>query len=303
MKSILALLLFLCVSASHAQVHAVPDALLQARIDSLAQGFKGQVGIYVRHVPSGRTASVQAERLFPTASMIKVPIMLKIFDLIDKGELDYHADLIYRDSLLVPGVDILGSFKDGEPIPLSKVVLLSITTSDNTAARWLQILAGKGDAINDWLASRGFTSTHVNGRTPGRESDYDLYGWGQTTPREMSDLLLLIRDGKAVSPAADDEMYRVLTRIYWNDEALGFIPPWVQVASKQGAVNQSRSEAVLVNAPHGDYVFTVITSDQEDTRWTDDNEGNLLIRSVSRLLWNYFEPESNWSRPRGTERY
>jgi len=113
----------------------------------------------------------------------------------------------------------------------------------------------------------------------------------------------MIREGRAVSPAASEEMYRVLTRIYWNDEALSQIPPTVQVASKQGAVNQSRSEVLLVNAPSGDYVFTVITKNQEDTSWEGDNEGFVLLRDVSKLLWNHFEPESDWQPTEGMERY
>ena len=104
----------------------------------------------------------------------------------------------------------------------------------------------------------------------------------------------MIREGTAVSRSASEEMYRVLTRSYWNDESLSELPPWVQAASKQGAVSDSRSEAVLVNAPHGDYVFTVITNHQEDTGWDYDNEGFVLLRNVSRMLWEYFEPESAW---------
>ncbi len=113
----------------------------------------------------------------------------------------------------------------------------------------------------------------------------------------------MIRDGKAVSRAASEEMYRHLTRIYWNGEALSRIPPWVQAASKQGAVDRSRSEVVLVNAPSGDYVFSVITKEQEDERWADDNEGYVLIRAVSALLWATFEPAHPWAPAPGVGRF
>jgi beta-lactamase class A len=96
-------------------------------------------------------------------------------------------------------------------------------------------------------------------------------------------------------------MYRTLTRTYWDDEALSQIPPTVQVASKQGAVDRSRSEVALVNAPNGPYVFSVITKNQADTTWTADNEGFRLIREVSRTLWRHFEPDSDW-RPRESNR-
>ena len=129
----------------------------------------------------------------------------------------------------------------------------------------------------------------MNSRTVGREAEYEEFGWGQTTPREMAELLVMIRDGQAVSQSASADIYRHLTRIYWDDEALSQIPPTVQAASKQGEVSQSRSEVVLVNAPSGDYVFCIITNNQADKRFTQDNEGFILIRSLSKLLWQHFE--------------
>ena len=181
--------------------------------------------------------------------------------------------------------------------------MLMITTSDNTAALWLQSLAGTGTVINQWLADHGFDSTRVNSRTPGREASRATYGWGQTTPREIARLLVMIREGRAVSPAASQEMYRILTRIYWNGVALSQLPPWVQAASKQGAVDHSRSEVVLVNAPSGDYVFSIITKNQEDDSWAPDNAGWVLIRRLSALLWQYFEPHHPWSPAPGAERF
>ena len=59
-------------------------------------------------------------------------------------------------------------------------------------------------------------------------------------------------------------MYRALTRIYWNDEALPEILPTVQVASKQGAVDRSRFQ---------------------------------LFRDISRMVWRHSEPDHAWSPP------
>jgi beta-lactamase class A len=117
----------------------------------------------------------------------------------------------------------------------------------------------------------------------------------------MAELLVRIREGRAVSPDASERMYRNLTRIYWDGEALSQIPPTVQTASKQGAVNQSRSEVVLVHAPSGDYVFCVITKNQQDESWEANNEGFVLLRKISRMLWQHFEPKSDWSPAVGVE--
>jgi beta-lactamase class A len=273
-----------------------PDAKLQKALDSLVAGFGGDVGVYVWNLKNGKTAAIRADELFPTASMIKVPILIGVYDRMSRGELKFDSVLVYTDSLADKDEgDMLASFKDSTQIDLSKIILLMITTSDNTAALWNQYLAGTGTAINTWLSSHDFDSTRVNSRTPGRQDNRKQFGWGQTTPHEMARLLVMLREGKAVSPAASEEMYRDLTRIYWNGEGLSQIPPWVQAASKQGFVDASRSEVMLVNAPSGDYVYCVITKNQADHSYDHGNAGFVLLRQVSALLWRTFEPKHPWT--------
>jgi beta-lactamase class A len=293
-------IIFLIVFSAFAQTKN--DKKLTLKLQKLVEGFNGDVGIYVQNLKTGKFAEINGDTIFPTASMIKVPIMIGVFDKIEKKELSYHQNLIFRDSLLYAGEDILGSFKDGEKVQLSKVQMLSITTSDNTGSLWLQKLVG-GANINKWLSDNGFENIRINSRTPGREAFQKRYGWGQTSPKEMALLIKKIRDGQAISPAASERMYRNLIRIYWDGEALSQIPPYVQAASKQGAVNRSRSEVVLVNAPHGDYVFCIATKNQKDESWTTDNEGYQLIRKLSKLLWNYYEQKSDWEAAKGLEIY
>ena len=298
MKYILSFALLFTTLTTLAQT----DQKLTAQLQNLTKGFNGQAGIYVQNLKTGKTVAINADTLFPTASMIKVSILSGLMDKIEKGEMQYNQKLVYRDSLLYPGVDILGSFKDKDTIQLSKVAMLMITMSDNTASTWLQKLVG-GDYINNWLEANGFKAMRVNSRIPARRPIWEIYGWGVTTPREMCRLFTMIREGKVVSPAASERMYRMLNRIYWDNTALSQIPPYVQAISKQGAVDASRSETVLVNAPHGDYVFSVITKKNKDQRWTADNEANLLIKKVSALLWHYFEPGSKWQPAAGVDKY
>ena len=291
----------LCAALSGAlfsEAAAQTNGGLAKELQQLADRFQGDVGIYVQHLGNGTTVAINADTVFPTASMIKIPITIGMFQQIEKNEIAYDSILTYRDSLLYEGEDILGSFCDGQKIALPKVLMLMITTSDNTASLWCQHLAGTGTAINAWLENSGFRHTRVNSRTPGREAAWRRYGWGQTTPREMAGLLLEIHRGRVLTARASERIYRNLTRIYFDGEALSQVPPHVQVASKSGAVNRSRSEVALVNAPHGDYVFCVITKNQNDESWTSNNEGYVLLRTVSRLLWNYFEQDSKW-KPAG----
>lgn len=271
------------------------DKKLQAKLQEAISGFNGDIGIYVKNLRTGKTVSINADTLFPTASIVKVPILLGIMDKIQKGELQYDQEIVYKDSLLYEGSDILGSFKSGETILLKKVMMLSLTTSDNTASLWLQSLAGTGTRINEILDNFGFKNTRVNSRTAGRENNRTIYGWGQTTPAEIGTIFEKIYRNEIFSPAACERMMRCLGRNYWDEnEAISQIPPTVEVFSKNGCVNAVRSEVLLVNAPHNPYIFCIFTKNNKDISWTHENEAWRMARKISLILWNYFERKYNW---------
>lgn len=301
MKSLLLCLLFSCAALTASSQS--PDKKLEAQLRPLLAAFHGQAGIYVHHLHSGKVTAINADTIFPTASMIKIPILIGVFDKISRGELSYQQTLVYRDSLHYDGEDILASFRDSIPVSLSRVVMLMLTMSDNTASLWLQSLAGGGTVINRWLEEHGWEHTRVNSRTPGREGARKQYGWGQTTPREMARLMEMIYSGNVISRASSERMYRNLTRNYWDTEGPLQVPPQVRTASKNGAVDASRSEVLLVNAPHGDYVYCIITKNNTDQSWQKANEAWGLLRQVGRIIWQHYEPRNKWMPDPGTGQF
>ena len=146
--------------------------------------------------------------------------------------------------------------------------------------------------------SIGLKQTRVNSRTPGREDSRTLYGWGQTTPREIGTLFEMIYRNQIYTPAACEKMMRSLGRNFWDeDEAISQIPPYIEVFSKNGCVNAVRSEVMLVNAPNRPYIFCIFTKNNKDTSWKHDNEAWQLARKTSKLVWEYFEPKDKWEKP------
>ena len=264
------------------------DKHLQQQLAALLNGFNGEIGVYVHDLTKNRVVSIHADTVFPTASMVKIPILTGIMRKIESGELQYHQPLIYKDSLLYEGEDILGSLKNNEKIELSKVIMLMLTMSDNTASLWLQTLAGKGARINELMDSLGLPDTRVNSRTPGRETNRTQFGWGQTTPREMATLMEKIVNKEVISNLASEKMLRLLGRSYWDEEAISQIPSDVFIASKSGAVDASRNEVLYVNGKKCRYLFCVCTKNNKDKSWDAKNEAWELTRKISKLLWEYY---------------
>lgn len=291
MKKLFGFLFLFVFFTAHAQK---TDKDLQKQIDDLVKGFHGTVGIYIHDLKKDRIAYFNADTLFPTASIVKIPIMIGIMNKIQRKELDFHQVMLYKDTLNYdPGEDVLASFKPEEKIQLSKLMLLSISLSDNTASLLLQGLAGGGLRINQIMDSLGYVYTRVNSRTPGREQNRKIYGWGQTTPREMGRLMEQIEEGKLLSQHSSERMLRTLGRQYWDEDAISQIPPNVFVASKSGALDENRNEVLYVNAPHA-YIFSIFTKNNTDQSWDYNNEAWVLTRKLSALLFKYYNPGIKW---------
>lgn len=263
------------------------DKQLFEKVATLLKGFNGDVGVFIKNLKTNKVVAINADTIFPTASIVKIPILIGIIDKIEKKEFDYHQQLVYRDSLAYSSFDVTANLKDSAKIELAKVMLLMLSTSDNTASLWLQKLAGTGSRINDILDSAGFKETRINSRTAGRENNRTQYGWGQTTPYEMATLLEKIYQGQIISDSAGKKMIRLLGRNFWDEQALSKIPAHVFVASKNGCVDASRSEVLLVMAKQP-YVFSIFTKNNKDVSWNDNNEAWVLAKKLSALLWQHF---------------
>lgn len=260
---------------------------LQKNVQTLVNDYKGDIGIFIKSLKTGKVVQINADTVFPTASIVKVPILIGIINKIKLGELSYHQEFSYNDSMLYAGVDILGSFKNGEKIELSKLIMLMLSMSDNTASLWLQKLAGTGTAINILMEKNGFVNTYVNSKTAGRENDRTQYGWGQTTPKEMAVIFEKLYKGEIINDSLSKKMIRLLGRNYWDEEALSEIPATIFAASKSGAVDASRSEILLVVSKEP-YILSVFTKNNKDQSWNATNEAWVLFRKLSKIVYDYY---------------
>lgn len=270
------------------------DHALQKNLEVLLAGFHGKIGVFVYDLKNNKTVAVNAGEIYPTASMIKIPILIGIMHKIHDGELQFHQRMTYTDSLFYSeGDDMLASFKSGESIELGRVISLMLSYSDNCASLWLQGLSGGGAVINKYLEDLGMKHTRVNSRTEGRKDDWKMYGWGQTTPQELATLMKMIVERKIIDKQYSEKMLRMLGRQFWDEEAISEIPPDVFVADKNGAVDASRGEVIYVNGKHP-YIFAVCSKENADTSWDYNNEAWVLIRKVSAMLWDHYNPKNKW---------
>ena len=91
----LPVLCILLAPAAFSQYHT--DKKLQLQLKALTDSFHGVAGVYVLNLRTGHEAAINADTVFPTASIVKIPILAGIFDKISQGAYTYHQALVYHE--------------------------------------------------------------------------------------------------------------------------------------------------------------------------------------------------------------
>jgi len=308
--------LFIILLASNQICFASDLKQLQKKLEAISKNFKGKIGVSLHHLKKGDRLDLLGDEKFPTGSTIKVAMLCAVMEKVEKGELNYYQKFALTEDDVGGGTGFLKNYKIGKQATLKELLHFMITASDNTATRMVLKAVGSDTAINDWLIKNNLRNTRLNVPYPVGEDvlknetaksklleQYNQWGLGVSTPKEMRLLMEMIAAGRAVTVAASDEMHRILNHQYFDDGIAGQIPPSVVVASKSGVEKHSRSDIAIVHAPSGNYVLAIYTKEAQDTRVVRENEQNSAVRSISRAVWQYYQPENKYSPPTGTEKF
>lgn len=277
--------------AAAAPAPAAPDpAALRRTLDALADAHRGVVGYAVRDLDAGWEISRRGDEPFPTASLIKVPVLVTVHDLVRQGRLGLDDRLTVLPIDVVPGAGILQHLHPGLEITVRDAAWLMTTISDNTATNLLldRIIIRR---VWQTMEALGLPRTKVHSKTFLRESSVAMdssvkYGLGVTTPREMAQLFALLADGRAVSPAADSAMLDVLAANE-DGQLLQRHVSGVRAPHKTGATDSVRTECTLWYF-RTRVVACVLTRENADTRWVLDSEPQLLLARMGEAIAQAF---------------
>jgi beta-lactamase class A len=240
----------------------------------------GTVGLYVKHLTSGAEASVNAERVFPAASLYKLPIMAEVIRQVRLQRLSLDQQMVVSRSHWVPGSGVLQG-RVGDSLPIRELLRLLIAESDNIAAMMLLDLTGLNN-VNLSMQGMGLRQTRLlDYRVPGVYNS--PLGPYQTTPADMATLMESIAAGRLVDPTGSEEALKLLESKQASELLADGLPWWAKVAHKWGEIPGARHEAGIVFTPRGQYVVVVMTEN------LDPNGSGGYIRDLSRAIFDHFE--------------
>ena len=265
-------------------------AALRHTLDSIADAHHGVVGYSVIDLETGARINRRGDETFPTASLIKVSILVTVYDLVAKGQLSLDDPLTVLKIDQVPGSGVIQFLHNGTVLTVHDAAWLMSTISDNTATNLLldRIIIRRVWAKMDSL---GLQHTRVHSKSFLRNSSVAMdssvkYGLGVTTPNEMARLFELMALGKAVNPAADSAMLDILEH-NTTDFMLQRYAAGARAAHKDGETDAVRAECTLWYLRNR-VVACVMTKENKDQRWILDNEPQLTLANMGLAIINAF---------------
>jgi beta-lactamase class A len=261
-------------------------AALRRTLDSIADAHRGVVGYSITNLETGEHLERRGDETFTTASLIKVPVLVALFDLAEKKQLSLDDPIVLTDIDKVGGTGELQFLRAPLTLRLWDVAWFMSTLSDNTATN---IILDRIKIRRVWqkMEALGLPHTKVHSGSMTRIASVApdssaKYGLGVTTPNEMAQLFALMAQGKAVSPAADSTMLWIL-RNNRDDSKLARFNYNVRLSHKTGIMDQARTDCGVFYLP-ARVVTCVLTKDNEDRRYWNESEGNAVIARIGEAV-------------------
>ncbi len=228
-------------------------------INSVADEFDGDVGIYIKDLKTGQIYERRADQPFVCASLIKVPIMLAAFRAIQENKFSLDNTIKLKRSYIRSGSGDLQYNRVGRTYRLYDVMYKMMTRSDNTAAAIFIDKLGY-EYINKVCEDMGLSTTRIHPMgmsIADRIDDPSMDNY--TTAHEMGVLLERIYRRDLVSDGGNDLMLEIMKHAEGRARLARFLPKTWTLARKGGLVRKNCHDVGIVFTPKSDYVMCVLT--------------------------------------------
>jgi len=280
---------------------AAVDPALQAKIEALAAQHHGKLTLYASNLRTGATVALEADQAVPTASVIKLPILVEAMEQVKAGKHKLSDKITLHKDDIVQGSGILQFFDTPLAITLKDALTFMIIESDNTATNLVIDQVGIKN-VNDRIALMGLKDTYLYkkvfkpavGPMP---ADQKKFGLGKTTAAEMAKVMeSIVRCDLKDQPLCDLMLYMLRNQQYRN-----LVPHYIEtsdtseglslIANKTGSLDEVRNDVAVVYSKNGPILISAFTYDNQDKAWNNDNAAELLVARIAKLIMEAWSPQ------------
>ncbi|MFH1655628.1 MAG: serine hydrolase [Candidatus Omnitrophota bacterium] len=256
---------------------------LQQRVKIEISQFKGEAGVIIKDLETGWEFSCEKAKLFPSASLAKIPLMAACFLAADQGRINLDRNIALKSSDKLTGSGVLKDMPAGTTFSVERLIGLMIYDSDNTATNIVTNLFGI-DYLNSIFKSFGLKNTELSRKI----ADYKSQDKGienYTTAEDIFLLLDKIYRRTLGNKNVSDQCISMLKLTRMNDRIPKYLPPEITIAHKTGLENGVCHDAGIVFTRKGNFIIVLLTKHAN----SDSALSKEFIARISSYAYKYFE--------------
>ncbi|MEO0841350.1 MAG: serine hydrolase [Cyanobacteria bacterium J06643_5] len=258
-------------------------------------------GIFIADLDTGNYVDINGDNSIPSASTIKLPILVAFFQDLEAGNIELNEPLEMTKEMVAGGSGDMQHKPVGSKFTALEVADKMMTISDNTATNMLIVRLGGMDALNQRFRDWGLTVTTLNNKLP------DIKGTNTTSPKELAQVMGMVTKGQIVSKTTSQRIIEIMARNQRRHLLPKGLGAGAKIANKTGFIGAMLGDVGLIELPTGKrYVAAVMVK-----RPRLDPRAETLITSVSRSAYQHFNqavtmpgaPRTNVLPPSGNSPY
>jgi beta-lactamase class A len=267
----------------------------------MAAQHHGKLALYAQNLKTGDTIAIDPDKPVPTASVIKLPILVEAMAQVKTGKHKLDEKINLRKDDIVQGSGILQFFDTPIAITFKDALTFMITESDNTATNLVIDQVGIKN-VNDRIAEMGLKDTYLYKKvfkpaTGPMPADQKKFGLGKTTAREMAKVMeSIVRCDLHDQTLCDAMLYMLRNQQYRN-----LVPHYIEtsdtseglslIANKTGSLDEVRNDVAVIYSRNGPIIISAFTYDNADKSWNNDNAAELLVAHIAKTVMEAWSPQ------------
>lgn len=279
-----------------------PLEAVQRELAELADRHSGELAVAAVNLATGEEVRWNAEAIFPTASVIKLPILVELLRQAEAGTVSLDDRITLTEDDKRGGSGILKAFEAGLRLSLRDAATLMIVLSDNTATNIIIDAVGGPDPVNSAMEQLGLGTIRLHNRIDFELIGGDVRRLGESSAQDMCRLVHGIAEGTVFGQAVSAEVQAVLAQQQYLDQAPRYVEvspyaaelgldPSIQVANKTGFFTGTRADAGFFRfRGGGGFAYTMFHHGSKDESFLPEAEGAVLHGLAGKALVEHWWP-------------
>lgn len=254
---------------------------LKKEIEDMVKDSSANISISFYDLDEDENFAINGDKKVPSASMIKLLIMLKLLEKVERKELDLEEKIKIQDYEKVDGSGILKELSSNHSFSIRELLTLMIIVSDNFATNILIEILGMDD-VNELGEELGLLNTSLQRKMmdlDAKEKGFDNY----TSSQDILKILKMIYDKTFLSEDLSDLALDILLRQQERSRLQRFLSEDIKIASKSGDLDNLENDGGIFFTNKKNYILVVLVNEAQSNDIAKEIIGKISLKIYEEI--------------------